>query len=330
LSDLEDLQAFLPQIDATTRPLTKANKVRQVLVLGATGNVGRWVVKHLGDLKRPTPLIIHCLVRANKMEVASARLRSSLDSLQEGLADTLMPRVRLWTGDVTKSMFGMDDTDYVKLVRRVETVYVAVGPDRRSVMREAGGDGSEAVSLYAHASATAVLYWSHVLDFAAKYRRKHIWTATPLIMSAPLLETGKHKNRLVESDGGRCEVPTSLSPHRNYLGCQSWTKGVVESLLSHARKERDMAITVCRLPPLSFYQHGDGDITSRLRSEAEPIAWSVLKVVIRTGKLPSLNDLFFSLFSHPADEAIKEMVRTFLPTYKHTYRHTYRPTETCT
>lgn len=317
LNDFDDLMTLMPAVSASAKPLTRADKVRHVLVLGATGNIGRLVLKALGAMERATTLTINCLVRANKPEVAIARVRASVSSLRLGPEATtrLMGLVRVWCGDVTKEMFGMNEAEYLRLVRRVEGVYVAVGPDIRAELHKFHlGQSSKTDSplscqnsLYSSMSETLVTHWQHIFRFAAADKAKHIWAVSPLLASLQLLLAPTTGQPLVESqlDSLAALSDSNLSPHTNLFGCLAWAKCVTEGALAAAKRDKGVSVTIFRLAPLSL---GNPIERGKLHPENSALTWSFLQLMVRTGIAPDLPPDFYTLLSQSGEQCLQHAV----------------------
>jgi thioester reductase-like protein len=82
----------------------------QILITGATGYLGRYIVR---EWLRGTEATLHLLVRDKRGESADRRLQNSLLSLigEDELARH-RSRLKLWRGDVTLPHLGLDSQDY--------------------------------------------------------------------------------------------------------------------------------------------------------------------------------------------------------------------------
>ena len=91
---------------------------RQVLVTGATGFVGAFLVRALAD---ETSTTIYCLVRPSDADPRT-RLREKLNAL--GLwSDDLDERVRAVAGDLSVPRLGLSDSEYTALSSSVDAIY---------------------------------------------------------------------------------------------------------------------------------------------------------------------------------------------------------------
>lgn len=90
----------------------------EVLLTGATGFVGRYVAR---ELLRRTDTTVHCLVRAENVGQARARLTTALAGVVTGL-EGYRHRIRVWPGSVEQRRLGLSRRDYDILAERVSTI----------------------------------------------------------------------------------------------------------------------------------------------------------------------------------------------------------------
>lgn len=97
------------------------------MLTGAAGFAGRFFLREL--LKQNDRLIVHCLIRAESAEHGFVRLRDSLE--QAEIRDEICEeRVRVVPGDVSRERFGLSESTFAELCRRIDAVYhVAVNVD---------------------------------------------------------------------------------------------------------------------------------------------------------------------------------------------------------
>ena len=120
--DLDSLRSFVHSTIAEESPAepVSANDFREVLLTGATGFVGRFLLREL--LRRNDSLIVHCLVRADGVEHGFARIRAALEHA-ELWDDAFGPRIRVVIGDICAARFGLGDAEFDDLCRRIDAVY---------------------------------------------------------------------------------------------------------------------------------------------------------------------------------------------------------------
>ena len=135
------------------------NEFREVLLTGATGFVGRFLLRAL--LRQNDRLIVHCLVRAESAEHGFARLRDALEQaeIREEIAEE---RLRVVPGDSSRERFGLSESEFGGLCRRVDAVY-HVAANTRLVLS------------YADIRETNVLGLRPVLELCLRTRFKHLF-----------------------------------------------------------------------------------------------------------------------------------------------------------
>ena len=120
--DLATLRGFVR--DAVTRA-TPADAVsptdfRNVLVTGATGFLGRFLLRDL--LSRDPRLTVHCIVRSDTGEHGLERLRTNMKHA-ETWNDDFARRIQVHAGDIAEPRFGLSDSRFRSLCADVDAVY---------------------------------------------------------------------------------------------------------------------------------------------------------------------------------------------------------------
>ena len=120
--DLDSLQGFVHSTIAEESPAApvSANDFQEVLLTGATGFVGRFLLREL--LQQNDSLVVHCLVRANDVEHGFARIRAALEHA-DIWENVLESRIRVAVGDICVDQFGLSDAEFEDLCRRIDAVY---------------------------------------------------------------------------------------------------------------------------------------------------------------------------------------------------------------
>ena len=120
--DLGTLRRFVREAMGRGRPADAVSPAsfREVLLTGATGLVGRFLLRDL--LRDDGHLVVHCLVRAENEEHGRQRLRAALEAA-EVWEDAFADRLRVVVGDVSAAWFGLDERDFDELCHRVDAVY---------------------------------------------------------------------------------------------------------------------------------------------------------------------------------------------------------------
>ena len=120
--DIDDLRRFVHSTIARESPAApvSANEFREVLLTGATGFVGRFLLREL--LRQDDRVVVHCLVRADGVEQGLARMRAAMEHA-DVWDEAFAPRVRVVTGDIREARFGLNTADFDALCRRIDAVY---------------------------------------------------------------------------------------------------------------------------------------------------------------------------------------------------------------
>lgn len=109
------------RLDEEIRPLPGLPRTpaRDILLTGATGFVGRFV---LAQLLEDTTATIHCLVRALSRHEATARIKSTLSKW--GMwREEFEQRVAAVQGDLSRPRLGLDAAMYDELSRKADEIY---------------------------------------------------------------------------------------------------------------------------------------------------------------------------------------------------------------
>ena len=122
LADLDSLRKFVHSTITDESPAepVPANEFREVLLTGATGFVGRFLLREL--LRRNDGIVVHCLVRADDVGHGFARIRAALEHA-DIWEDALGSRIRVTVGDICTARFGLSDAEFDDLCQRVDAVY---------------------------------------------------------------------------------------------------------------------------------------------------------------------------------------------------------------
>ena len=120
--DLTTLRRFVRSAFSDTIPAdaTSPAEIRRVLVTGATGFMGRFLVRDL--LEHASGLTVHCIVRAESAEDGFERLRANMRHA-ETWDDAYAPRIHVYAGDMGDTCFGLSGNDFDHLSRQIDAVY---------------------------------------------------------------------------------------------------------------------------------------------------------------------------------------------------------------
>lgn len=120
--DLATLRGFVR--DALTRatprdPVSPAD-FRHVLVTGATGFLGRFLLRDL--LTRDPRLTVHCIVRGDTPEQGFERVRANMQHA-ETWDDDFASRIEVHAGDIAEPRFGLSESRFRSLCEEIDAVY---------------------------------------------------------------------------------------------------------------------------------------------------------------------------------------------------------------
>ena len=120
--DVETLRRFIRSVLDGGSPAAAVSppEFREVLLTGATGFLGRFVLRDL--LRRNAGLIVHCVVRAKDSGHGFRRLQRVLEEA-EIWDEEYRPCIRIVTGDVTVARFGLGEPEFERLCRQIDAVF---------------------------------------------------------------------------------------------------------------------------------------------------------------------------------------------------------------
>ena len=160
-ADVDELRRVVHATVAREAPAkaVSPNEFREVLLTGATGFVGRFLLRAL--LRQNERLIVHCLIRAESAEHGFARLRDTLEQaeIREEIAEE---RLRVVPGDSSRERFGLSESGFGGLCQRIDAVY-HVAANTRLVLS------------YADIRETNALGLRPVLELCLRTRLKHLF-----------------------------------------------------------------------------------------------------------------------------------------------------------
>ena len=164
--DLDNLRAFVRRAigGGTSAPAVPVADVREVLLTGATGFVGRFVLRDLLCLEGD--LVVHCLVRASDGEDGQQRLRAAMEEA-EIWDGAFAARIRVVEGDLSEARFGLGPDRFADLARRIDAVYHFAAEVSLSTSYDA-------------IRKTNAFGMRNVLELCLHTRRKHLFHASTM------------------------------------------------------------------------------------------------------------------------------------------------------
>ncbi len=242
-------------LERAIRPIGAARIERQhIFLTGVTGFIGAFLLPEL--LRQNPQATVYCLIRADNLKAAVARLRKSLESYefdQEVLGSKIVPIV----GDLSHPLLGLSEPQFQELADRIDVIYHSgayvnlVYP--YTALRGANVVGTQEVLRLATEAKTKPVHYISTLDVfqSSKYKRMKL-----------ILET----DELLSSEG--------------YSDGYSQSKWVAEKLVMVAR-ERGLPVCIYRL----------GMITGHSQTGAFPLSNLICRMIkgfIQSGQAPKL------------------------------------------
>ncbi|MDC0773368.1 non-ribosomal peptide synthetase [Streptomyces sp. HD] len=232
---------------------------RQVLLTGATGFLGAFLLRELIDR---TAARVHCLVRGADNAQAAGRLRATLE--RYGIRDEeTEDRIVVHAGDLSVPRLGLPDQTYELLAREADVVYHA-------------GAAVNLAQSYAQSRGANVVGTVEVLRLAAARRTVPVHhVSTVGVFSGPDIR------------GRRIGPDTPLTPVEGLMHGYTQSKWVAEQLVETARA-RGLPVTVYRPTRIA------GDTSTGACQDAD-FLWLLLKGCVQAGLAPVLPGVAFDL-----------------------------------
>jgi thioester reductase-like protein len=240
-----------PAITAPANRAFDARKIDRVLLTGATGFLGAFL---LNELLERTSAEVVCLVRAADAKRGLERIRENLAGYGLKPAD-FDARVLVVTGNLSQSQLGLDESQFDRLAEQIDAIY------------HNGADVNLGMP-YEALRATNVVGTTEILRLACRRRLK----PTHFVSTFTVLATDASRGRVVNEDD-------PLPNCEELLHGYSQTKWVAERLIAEARS---------RGLPVSIYR--PGHITGHSRTGASntgDLLHSILLACWRLGSIPS-------------------------------------------
>ena len=164
--DVDSLRAFVRRAigDGMPAAAVPVANVREVLLTGATGFVGRFVLRDL--LRQDADLVVHCLVRAADGEHGLQRLRAALEEA-EIWDEAFAARIRVVAGDIGEARLGLSRAGFDDLAQRIDAVHHFAAEVNLSTS-------------YLAIRKTNVFSMRSVLELSLRTRRKYLFYASTM------------------------------------------------------------------------------------------------------------------------------------------------------
>ena len=183
--DLNTLRGFVRDVltRATPAEAVSPTAFRHVLVTGATGFLGRFLMRDL--LTRESRLTVHCIVRADTPEHGFERLKANMEHA-EVWDDAFAPRIRVYAGDIAEPRFGLSDSRFGVLCEEIDAVYhlaatLSLSSSYRAIRRVNSFSIRNVLDLCLHTrykhlfyASTMGIFPEYFCSFAREYRESRI------------------------------------------------------------------------------------------------------------------------------------------------------------
>ena len=262
--DLKMLRRFVR--NAVTRappaPPVSPTDFRHILVTGATGFVGRFLMRDL--LHSNSELTVHCIVRGDSAETGFEYLRAKMEHAGTW-NDAFAPRIRVYAGDISKPRLGLSIRDFDELCGRIDAVHhLAARLDLAA--------GYNAIR------ADNVLCIRNVLELCLSTRFKHLFHMSSMgVFPAYVCSFGREYR---DSHIGDQAQPDLASMKRTFpLGLLGypWCKLVTEQAVLFAR-----AIGM----PAAIFRLAQTSMASTGYTQPENVLHRFLGAVVDVGSIP--------------------------------------------
>lgn len=268
----QDRQEILDEISKLQFSTAKPGN-EQLLLTGATGFFGSML---LAELINNTGMIVHCLVRANDLAHARARISESLEKYCAFKPSvTQLERIVPLAGDLCEPYLGLQAELFAELCANLDCIV--------------------------HAGAA--------VDFIKSYRDLRSSNVTPIRYLAQLAATNKLKSIHFISSisvvpapaaAGKYLVPEHIQYDFSAVPGNGYdqTKWLTESVLMEVAEKYSLSVAIYRFGEIGNYKQGS-------QTNGKSVLIAFLKTIIDTGFAPATD---LSLDYHPGEMASRFVV----------------------
>ena len=232
--DLDELRAFVRRAigAGSPTPAVPVAEVREVLLTGATGFVGRFVLRDLLCLEGD--LVVHCLVRATDSEHGLQRLRAAMEEA-EIWDQAYTGRIRVVEGDLREARFGLGQEGFDELARGIDAVYHFAAEVNLSTS-------------YSAIRKTNAFSMRNVLELCLHSRLKHLFHASTMgVFPQYFCDFANEFAGLRIEHQGQPDLAEMKRMFPLSLGGYSWSKLVAEQSVLFAH-QAGLPVGVFRMP----------------------------------------------------------------------------------
>lgn len=271
---LADMHNIGEKFSHLTKNIPAANEQAAIFLTGATG----WIGSHLlRELLEQTEKEIVCLVRANSLSHAQARIEAALEMAGASLEQAQKSRIKLLCGDLTLPKLGLSEQDWQQLSSATGQIYHLAAD-------------VNLVTDYASHRSTNLLPLVAIAQLATSHQVKQVCMLTPMTSC----RRQKGAEVIFHHTETRCEDPQGL------LTGYAQSKWAAEQCLF---KLGELGV------PVKIYRNSHALPNSKTgRAKAKDTYGGVLKIAYATDVIPDWD--LSSIQGLPVDLLVSFMVKT--------------------
>ncbi len=268
--DVNILRRFVHETIAHPLPSDAVSPAafREVLLTGATGFVGCYVLSHL--LRKNTEIIVHCLVRAKNIDEGQKRLQTVLQKA-DLWEENDQHRIRVIVGDMNEHHLGLNNEDFADLCHRIDAIYHFSAT-------------LSLVTTYLQLRENNVFSIRNIIELSLTTRFKHVFFASTLgIFPEYFCSFGREFETMWIKDESQPSIELMKRHFPPGLIGYPWSKLVSEQALLFAHAV-GMPLAIFRLPLTGVATNGfvkSTDIVARMSAAAVQVEMSPPGMVTR-------------------------------------------------